>query len=117
MCLEECKHLGELTNWQIIARISQFRGNDDYEAPDDKIEVFRDTLGYDYIYAPDLTRDYSNPLHMDELFPALQRINPSLPEAAINEVIYKLQNFEGGSFQQKNVDFMKYLQKAHSTEY
>jgi len=26
------------------------------------VEVFRDTLGYDYVYAPDLTRDYSDPL-------------------------------------------------------
>jgi type I restriction enzyme R subunit len=29
------------------------------------IEVFRDTLGYEYVYVPDLTRDYSNPLYVD----------------------------------------------------
>jgi len=34
----QCKHLGSLTNWQIIARISPYRGNDAYEVPDDKFE-------------------------------------------------------------------------------
>jgi len=81
------------------------------------ISVFRDTLGYDYIYAPDLVRDYSDPLHVGELLPALRRINPTLPEAAINEVVYKLRNFEGGSFQQKNMDFMKYLQDGVTVKY
>jgi len=81
------------------------------------IELFRDTLGYNYLYAPGLTRDYSEPLFMDELLPALRRINPTLPEAAIQEAVYKLRNFEGGSFQQKNVDFMKYLQDGLTVNY
>jgi len=35
----QCKHLGSLTNWQIIARISPYRGYDEYsETPDDKFE-------------------------------------------------------------------------------
>ena len=67
------------------------------------LELFRETLGYNHIYAPDLTRDYAEPLYMDELLPALRRVNPSLPEAALTEAVYKLRNFEGGSFQQKNV--------------
>jgi len=56
------------------------------------IEVFRDNLGYRYVYAPDLTRDYADPLYTDELLPTLRRINPDLPEAAISEAIYKLRN-------------------------
>lgn len=52
------------------------------------IEVFRDTLGYSHIYAPDYTRDYTDPLHKEELLPALRRINPNLPEVAFYETIY-----------------------------
>ncbi|WP_342770557.1 MULTISPECIES: type I restriction endonuclease subunit R [unclassified Methanoculleus] len=81
------------------------------------IEVFRGTLGYDYVYAPDLTRDYTDPLYTDELLPALRKVNPKLPEAALAEAIYKLQNFEGGTFQQKNVQFMDYLQNGVSINY
>jgi len=76
------------------------------------IEVFRDTLGYRHVYAPDLTRDYADPLYTDELLPALRRINPDLPEAAISDAVYKLRNFEGGSLIQKNARFMDYLQNG-----
>lgn len=81
------------------------------------LEVFRDTLGYGYIYAPDLLRDYSNPLYMDELLPALRRVNAKLPEAALIEAVYKLRNFEGGTVLQKNVQFMEYLQNGVSVNY
>jgi type I restriction enzyme R subunit len=81
------------------------------------IEVFRNTLGYRYVYAPDLARDYSDPLYMDEILPALRRLNPKLPEAALAEAVYKLRNFEGGTVLQKNVQFMSYLQNGVSTNY
>nr|WP_320147891.1 type I restriction endonuclease subunit R [uncultured Anaeromusa sp.] len=81
------------------------------------IEVFRDTLGYGYTYAPDLVRDYTEPLYMDELLPALRRVNPKLPEAALCEAVYKLRNFEGGTVLQKNVQFMDYLQNGVSVTY
>ena len=81
------------------------------------IEVFRDTLGYGYTYAPDLARDYTEPLYLDELLPALRRVNPKLPEAALGEAVYKLRNFEGGTVLQKNVQFMDYLQNGVSVNY
>ena len=81
------------------------------------IEVFRDTLGYGYTYAPDLARDYTDPLYMDELFPALRRINPKLPEVALYEAVYKLRNFEGGTVLHKNIQFMDYLQNGVSVNY
>ncbi len=81
------------------------------------IEVFRDTLGYSYTYAPDLVRDYSDPLYKDELLPALRHINSNLPEVAITEAVYKLRNFEGGTVLQKNVQFMDYLQNGVSVNY
>jgi type I restriction enzyme R subunit len=81
------------------------------------IEVFRDTLGYGYTYAPDLMRDYTDPLYMDELLPALRCVNPKLPEAALTEAVYKLRNFEGGTVLQKNVQFMDYLQNGVPVNY
>lgn len=81
------------------------------------IEIFRDTLGYDYTYAPDLARDYSDPLYMDALLPAMRRVNPKLPEAALIEAVYKLRNFEGGTVLQKNVQFMEYLQNGVSVNF
>ncbi len=53
------------------------------------IEVFRDTLGYGYAYGPDVARDYAEPLYLDELLPALRRINSKLPESALIEAVYK----------------------------
>ena len=81
------------------------------------IEVFRDTLGYSHIYAPDLTRDYANPLYIDELLPSLQKVNFKLPEAALTEAVYKLRNFEGGTILQKNAQFMDYLQNGVSVNF
>ncbi len=81
------------------------------------IEVFRDTLGYDYVYAPDLVRDFADPLYSDELLTALRRVNPALPESAITEAVYKLRNFEGGSTLQKNIQFMDYLQNGVSVNF
>lgn len=81
------------------------------------IEVFRDTLGYGYTYAPDLMRDYTDPLYTDELLPALRRVNPKLPEAALTEAVYKLRNFDGGTVLQKNIQFMDCLQNGVSVNY
>lgn len=76
------------------------------------IEILRDTLGYGYVYAPDLVRDYTDPLYEEELILALTRMNQKLPEAAITEAIYKLRNFEGGTILQKNIQFMDFLQNG-----
>ena len=81
------------------------------------LEVFRDTLGYNYVYAPNLLRDYSDPLYIDELLLALRKINPKLPEAALNEAVYKLRNFESGTLLQKNIRFMDYLQNGVPVDY
>lgn len=81
------------------------------------LEVFRDTLGYGHIYAPDLVRDYTDPLHKEELISALHRVNPKQPEVALYEAVYKLRNFEGGTVLQKNVQFMDYLQNGVSVSY
>ncbi len=81
------------------------------------VEVFRDTLGYVHVYGPDLARDYTEPLYMDELLPSLHRVNPKLPEVALFEAVFKLRNFEGGTVLQKNMRFMDYLQNGVSVNY
>jgi len=82
------------------------------------IEIFRDTLGYSYIDNPELVRDYSDPLYMDELLPALRHVNPKLPDAALTEAVFKLRNFEAGTLLlQKNVQFMDALQNGISVNY
>jgi type I restriction enzyme R subunit len=81
------------------------------------IELFHNTLGYTPIYGPDISRDYSDPLYIDVLLPALQKINPKLPEDAITDAVYKLHNFESGTVLHKNIQFMDYLQNGVSVNY
>ncbi len=81
------------------------------------IELFCGTLGYTHVYGPDVERDYSNPLYMDVLLPALERVNPKLPQEALDEAINKLRHFEGGSPVHKNERFMDYLQNGISVSF
>ncbi|MBK3954457.1 type I restriction endonuclease subunit R, partial [Staphylococcus haemolyticus] len=75
------------------------------------------SLGYSYVYGPDVERDYRTPLYLDELYPALERINAKLPTVAIQEAIEKLQRFETGSLLQKNKIFTNYLQNGIEVSY
>lgn len=81
------------------------------------LEIFRDELGYEYFYAPDVDREYHSPLHEDLLIGCLCDINTTLPYEAINEAVYKLKNFETGSLLQKNIRFMDYLQNGVEVNY
>ena len=76
------------------------------------LTLFTDTLGYSHHYGPDMERDYREPLWMEQLVASLERINPGLPFGAIQEAVYKLQNFENGLLLQKNMVFMDYLQNG-----
>jgi len=42
------------------------------------LEVLRNTLGYSYVYGPDVTRDYYDPLYKDVLLPALRQTTVSI---------------------------------------
>ncbi|HHT04490.1 MAG TPA: type I restriction endonuclease subunit R [Bacteroidales bacterium] len=81
------------------------------------LEIFKDQLGYEYFYAPDVDREYHSPLHEDLLIGCLCDINTTLPQEAINEAVYKLKNFETGSLLQKNIRFMDYLQNGVEVNY
>ena len=81
------------------------------------LQLFQERLGYNYLYGPDVEREHHSPLYEDALFPALRRINRSLPEEAVIEAVYKLKNFEGGSLLQKNMAFTDYLQNGVPARY
>ena len=80
------------------------------------IQLFEE-MGYNHAYGPDIDRDYKSPLYMDELTGALYRLNPTLPDDAISDALYKLQNFENGELVQKNAVFMDYLQNGIEVRY
>ena len=80
------------------------------------IELFKD-MGYTHLYGPDVERDYYKPLYDSELEESLRRINPTLPDAAIADALYKLHNFENADLPQKNAVFMKYLQNGVEVSY
>ncbi len=81
------------------------------------ITLFTDVLGYSHLYGPDVERDYHSPFYEEELLPALRRINPELPEQALQDALYKLKNLETGSLLQKNIAFMDYLQNGVPVTY
>ena len=86
----------------------------DYE--NSVIELFQN-MGYQHAYGPDIERDYKSPLYEEVLIDSLHRLNHGLPEAAIEDALYKLKNFENGTLVQKNTVFMNYLQNGIEVSY
>lgn len=81
------------------------------------IELFRNSLGYEYVYGPDVERDFENPLYEEILVDSLYRLNSKLPDDAIQEALFKLKNFENGELVQRNSVFMDYLQNGIPVRY
>lgn len=94
--------------------MSGFYTEADYE--NSIIELFQN-MGYRYVYAPDLERDFRSPLYEEELLSALHRLNPKMPEDAITDALFKLKNFENAELVQKNELFMDYLQHGIEVRY
>lgn len=94
--------------------MSGFYTEADYE--NSVIELF-ENMGYRHVYAPDLDRDFRSPLYEDELEEAIHRLNPNIPEDAIEDALYKLKNFENAELVQKNALFMDYLQHGIEVRY
>ena len=74
-------------------------------------------LGYTHVYGPDVERDYTDPLYSEVLEGALIAINPGIPQAAINEALFKLRNIENGKLEQRNIIFTDYLQNGIEVAY
>ena len=94
--------------------MSGFYTEADYE--NSIIELFQN-MGYRYVYAPDLERDFRSPLYEEELMSALHRLNPKMPVDAITDALFKLKNFENAELVQKNELFMDYLQHGIEVRY
>ncbi len=94
--------------------MSGFYTEADYE--NSIIELFQN-MGYRYVYAPDLERDFRSPLYEKELLSALHRLNPKMSEDAIADALFKLKNFENAELVQKNELFMDYLQHGIEVRY
>ena len=95
--------------------MSAFYTESDYENA--VIGLFRDELNYDYVYAPNIDRDFRSPLYDDVLEESLRRINKGVPYEAIQDALFRLRNFENGELVQKNAVFMDYLQNGIQARY
>lgn len=74
-------------------------------------------LGYEYLYGPDVERDYYMPFYEKQLLQSLGEINPSKASVATEEALSKLKNIETGSLVQRNEHFMDYLQNGIEVSY
>ena len=87
-----------------------FFREEDYE--NSLIELFQNDLEYEYVYGPDIERDFYSPFYEDVLIDSLYRINHGATNDAIQDALFKLKNFENGELVQKNAIFMDYLQNG-----
>lgn len=92
-----------------------FFREEDYEKS--LIELFQNDLEYDYVYGPDIERDFYSPFYEDVLIESLYRINHGATNDAIQDALFKLKNFENGELVQKNAVFMDYLQNGIPVRY
>lgn len=81
------------------------------------IDLFQSKLNYDYIYAPNIKRDFRSPLYEEVLEESLLRINKGAPYEAVKEALFKLHNFENSELVQKNSVFTDYLQNGVEVRY
>ena len=92
-----------------------FFREEDYE--NSLIELFQNDLEYEYVYGPDIERDFYTPFYEDVLIDSLYRINHGATNDAIQDALFKLKNFENGELVQKNAIFMDYLQNGIPVRY
>ena len=92
-----------------------FFREEDYEKS--LIELFQDDLEYEYVYGPDIERDFYSPFYEDVLIDSLYRMNHGATNDAIQDALFKLKNFENGELVQKNAIFMDYLQNGIPVRY
>ena len=92
-----------------------FFREEDYEKS--LIELFQNDLAYEYVYGPDIERDFYSPFYEEVLINSLYRINHGSTNDAIQDALFKLKNFENGALVQKNAVFMDYLQNGIPVRY
>lgn len=92
-----------------------FFREEDYEKS--LIELFQNDLEYEYVYGPDIERDFYSPFYEEVLIESLYRINHGATNDAIQDALFKIKNFENGELVQKNAIFMDYLQNGIPVRY
>lgn len=92
-----------------------FFREEDYEKS--LIELFQNDLEYEYVYGPNIERDFYSPFYEEILIESLYRINHGATDDAIRDALFKLKNFENGELVQKNAAFMDYLQNGIPVRY
>jgi len=95
--------------------VLNFFREEDYE--NSLIELFQNDLEYEYVYGPDIERDFYSPFYEERLIESLYRLNHSATDDAIQDALFKLKNFENGELVQKNAVFMDYLQNGIPVRY
>ncbi len=80
-------------------------------------QLFQDNLGWDYIYGPDVERDFRDPLYESILEESIRRINPDAAPEAIEEALNKVRNFENDDLVKQNALFMDYIQNGVEVTY
>lgn len=94
--------------------MAEFYSEDNYERS--IIDLFMG-LGYRHVYGPDIERDFASPFYEEELQASLYRLNPTMPEEAIHNALFKLKNFENAELVQENEVFMDYIQHGIEVHY
>ena len=81
------------------------------------IALFRDELGYQYVCGYEVERDYREPYYRADLETCMQQLNPTLPQEAVADGIYKLTHINCGTLEQNNEQFTRWLQNGVEVNY
>lgn len=66
-------------------------------------------LGYEYLYGPDIERDYKEPILKDVFYDSLCKINKDITEDIADEVYRKVRNFRNVDLVEANYEFYHML--------
>ena len=66
-------------------------------------------LGYEYLYGPDIERDYKEPILKDVFYDSLYKINKDITEDIADEVYRKVRNFRNVDLVEANYEFYHML--------
>lgn len=75
------------------------------------LELFQQK-GYGAKYGQDINRELDNPFDLEVLYTSLVRLNHNVPQSAIEEAVRIISNINDGTLEQRNEQFMDYLQNG-----
>ena len=75
------------------------------------LEVLR-SMKWEYMYGPDVKRDYSDPTLPDVFEYQVRKLNKGVPDEAVNDAIRQVRGIAGGSVVVRNAIFTDFLQNG-----